>query len=328
MILYHFAHKKEASAFLTFSKPLKLKTSFGELYQNDLGFILISGEGIVKTLKAMTIVLSMGLEITRIINIGVAGAINTTLKIGAIFSVRTVYAQIADHQEYLSFSSDGELDCMTTTNRIINKDQLEKINYLAPIVDRELWAVANVAKTFNLPFESFKLISDYAGTIDNCDDIIAKAEIYSTKLVNHTINLNAKNPKPIFKVNLPQGFHFTQSLKNQYQRLVSKVNIDEIDIETIISEYPNPKDRSLVLITKMRSLANPIEQQATHKLDILVKPLRDIGAEVYFDPKLEKENFKISMDINSDKNISNLLKALNEISYKDFNEILNGEFDV
>jgi nucleoside phosphorylase len=52
----------------------------------------------------------------------------------------------------------------------------------AQIVDRELWATANICKSFNLPCTAYKLISDQAGDQTNQEAIRQQAQEYSLHL--------------------------------------------------------------------------------------------------------------------------------------------------
>lgn len=333
MNLHHFAHKNEAQAFLASKDYKGLNSPVGKLYQSKHDTILISGPGILNALKAVVWVLSEIKEIKHVFNFGVAGALDNKIPLKTIIKIKTVYGQLTDTPEFSSHSfSGGELNCISNINKVLDDDTAKKLSFFAPIVDCELWGVAEACKLFNKPLNSYKVISDYAGSLTDCEQVIADSSIYSNELLNYFINID-KHIHSITTENeteeeLPKGFYFTESLKKQFKNIIKNVSLNEDRLLKIKEKEANEKKRTLILMRELSLQDDPIKAQAIMKLENILADLNAIGAKTNFDSNLEKMGFNLSMEINSEKNIDNLKEALTKLSYSEIEATLNGHFDV
>jgi nucleoside phosphorylase len=118
--------------------------------------------------------------ISEIINMGIAGGLRPDIETGKIFSIRNVL-----HEEGLKAypaDSSSTIDCITALNRVLDDDYSRKLALKAPLVDRELWAVAHMAQIYDIPFRSWKLVSDHAGSTTDTATIKKNASRYSEQL--------------------------------------------------------------------------------------------------------------------------------------------------
>ena len=81
-------------------------------------------------------------------------------------------------------------------------------------------------------------------------------------------------------------------------------------------------------IIKLEQKAFPLNMTIKNKLSELHAPFTKIGAKIHTDQKLELKKVTLSMEINSQKNIDNLISTLKDYQYIDFEDIWNGKLDV
>lgn len=329
MYLHHFAHKLEAKSFLEHSPANRLETPVAELYQNDLGYILISGEGLLKTLKAISWVLPHYSNINQVINFGVAGSLSPKYKVDHIYSIKNSFGQIYNNIQFQSVELEGDVDCLSTSERILTNEEADKLRPFADIIDRELYALGQITTIYKIPLKSYKIISDYAGDQTNCATIYDLGEKYSKELYHYYLK-NISKEDLILKeeIELPKEFHLTDYLKKEYQKLITKNAPSPELINSIKNKKIDGKKRTQLLISELKKNNDPITAKAKCLLKDLVTPVEKLGANIYFDPILEKEEITLSMKINSQKNIEDLSHALKDISYDKILKIINGEFDV
>lgn len=193
-ILIHFAHKNEAQHFLKFWEASIVDTNNPCLFKsnNSKIYFLISLEGIENTLLQLTYALSYisfnKLPYPRAIcNIGIAGCLSNDYNLFDIvipqkiirtnsFNKPTDKAFYLDHSIFNPIHDFKFCETMVTAaHSIMDKDEKNELTKLASLVDRELWAVAKVAKHFNLPIASLKLISDFASSADEIKNLNYKS---------------------------------------------------------------------------------------------------------------------------------------------------------
>ncbi len=338
MKLLHFAYAQEASEFI---KEFKL-SSFTELqglYTNENLALLISGEGLYDSMYKLGFIFAK-FDIEEVINLGISGSLNSKIKKDEILKVRTVYSFNEVSAKFQSFTCSDEnasIDCVSTEKRALKKDYVDKITPLADIVDRELWSVAKACKFFKIPYNSYKYISDIAGVDSNCLDIKDKADFYSLKLLNFfkaqsTKNHNIENSK------LSPPFKMGHYLYKKYEKVIEKLLKKKFTSETEILESINldeisklkkkEKEKSIILITELESLLNPIDKIITNKMNKLFSSFIENGISIETDPNLEKRYFKISKQINSKKNLKDLVSSIEKFDYKELELFWEGKLDV
>lgn len=337
MQLIVIAHRGEAQEFIK-NLYLKADESLSGLYTSDQLALLISGEGIFDVFTKLPFIFAKH-NIKNVLNYGIAGALDKKLEIGQIISIRTVYGFNETKPKFHSFTSNSKnanYDCITTDERVLSDEFAKKINPFAPIVDRELWAIAKCCSQYKIPFDSFKLISDYAGTQTACFDIKEKALEYSEALFEEYLRFDQSNRLEMIDIQTPITMSFSNKVK--YKKVITSLSLREnksideilsgIDIDKIKALDIKPKNKASILIEKLDTQLNPVRTKINQKLEIYFKTFTDIGAKVKIDPKLETQKFNLSIDVNNAKNLKNLKLALESFDFKKIDKLWNGEIDV
>jgi len=187
--LLAFAHRGEANAFLKQGRFQPLPFSLKGLYDSGCEMLLLTGEGIHPVMEKLEAVCSaFHQNISEIINLGIAGSLNDEIVLGEIYAIRKIFREGAAPNSFPAFrSSDdtAETNCITAEKRVLEKSSAARLAPFAPVVDRELWAIASVCSRFNLPFRSYKLISDRAGEGIETPNIKRRAAEYSARLYEY-----------------------------------------------------------------------------------------------------------------------------------------------
>jgi len=182
MILLTFAHRGEAQHFLKNDDFQSVDFLFDGLFKNKNKYLLLTGEGMQSTHKKMEIVLkNIGTKISEVVNLGIAGSLTEDIELESVHLVNQIKKEDENKSYQTQYVKSG-LDCISALNRVLDINYKNKLSLEAHIVDRELWAVADVCSRFNLPVFSIKLISDFAGGTTDTKRIIQKAKEYSKKL--------------------------------------------------------------------------------------------------------------------------------------------------
>ncbi len=194
MLLLTIAHHGEAQEFVKKKYTQSTDFYFSGVFRSDEDILLLTGEGIQNTTIRMTAVCTyFGNKIDRVINMGIAGGLDSALQLNQIYGICGVYHELSDDKEYPYFKcveTHSKMDCITACRRVNNNKYAEKLKNKAQIVDRELWAIGSVSAYFNLPFKSYKLISDFAGDTTDSVQIREKAFYYSKHLFDFYKNLS------------------------------------------------------------------------------------------------------------------------------------------
>ena len=333
MKLIHLAHRGEAQQFLK-DLDVNADQSMEGLYIGHDEIVLIGSEGIENTLTKLSYCLGR-FKVTEVLNFGIAGALDKNLKLDEVYEIRTSYC-FNEKVQYKSFQANLKgLDCITTNKRVLDNDYADELSNFAPIVDRELWAVGLVCKSQNIPFSSFKLISDYAGAQTNCFDIKEKAAEYSIVLSNTYKGL-------ITKIDVEQEYTIPFHLSFTHKKLIDKkikiaskkydqsyqVVLDNIKLNEIVNFEMRDKEKVTEFLIRLEEYINPINHKALNLLKKEIGVFEKIGAKVVLDTKLENEDFTLQMKINSQTNIDNLKRACDQFSFSKYQKVWNGEFDV
>lgn len=336
MKLLHIAHRGEAQEFLK-NLDLVSHPKLNGLYTNKTFALLIAGEGIYETLTKLPFIINL-LNIDEILNFGIAGSLDSKLMIGSIIPVRTSYAHGELTPKFKSFTTleSSTIDCITTEERVLDDSFAKKLSPFAQIVDRELWAVGLVAKQFNIPFNSYKLISDFAGKSTDCFEIKNKALEYSEALFEYFLQIEQKEilQDIIYTPPMPMSF----SNKIRYQKLIAKIIDNEeltheevllkVNLKEILDLKVRSKEHSKILLQRLEEIQNPINTKVFNRLETLFKPFTDIGGRVKYDQTLETKKFTLSIEVNSQKNLDNIKRSIDIFDYKKLDKLWNGELDV
>lgn len=325
------AHLGEAQGVID-SFNLK-KTSEG-VYQNEQFVLVLTGEGPFEAATKTALALS-AYNITKVLNLGIAGTLDNQFKKGEIHPVRSIYLVQNLIPQFKTFQSfDKGLDCITSFERILDPDKAQFLKGIGTLVDREAWGVAFACKTKGVPFESYKLISDVAGTQNACEVIKGEAEEFAGLIKGF---LKEKLQIKTKEFNLP-GFYFTFTSTHQFHDLINKLSIKlELNQEQILEEIPlkdlreleiTPKERTKKLLQILDKKLDPVKSSLEQKKSDWMKTFEKSGIKVQTDPQWENPSVTFSFEATSDESLKEKIAALEKVSMTPFLKLMNGEFHV
>lgn len=340
MELLCFAHKNEAGFFLKNLSPIHIEENLWQC-REDL-MLLITGEGIWNTLFKLPRILER-YNIKKMTNLGCAGLlrVDQDVYLKQTHAVRWVTGEKTKndaHFQSFELSSSG-IDCISAYDRVKEEKYKSHLSNFAQIVDRELWALAKLAKEYKLPLQSFKYISDLANHQNICHSVSQEAEQISKNLydfwVKNTTTTTFKETGDILSEKL---FHFTNSQKSKWLKdlnfLKSKfipLSIEDIlqkklDIHSLIEKDIRPKERTKLLLQKSFELLNPYQFSVQKKIDSLLLKEELKTLNISYDKNLDKKGLKLNIYINNQKDLDQLLLNLSKLPVNEVNEIIEGNF--
>ena len=175
MILIDTALQSEAQAFIEFYKLEKLQSS-PKIYKNNYIVLLISGIGKDNTIKNLQYIF-MQYDITKAINIGIAGCNNKAINIGELFCT--------NHK----LNNINHTKLITSNTPISNKDFTT--NQDTVLIDMEGKYFIDIASKHleNKNLYIFKIVSDYLDdTIPN-KDFIKNLIRKQIKIINYYMEI-------------------------------------------------------------------------------------------------------------------------------------------
>lgn len=333
-----FAHRGEARAF--FSKYTLKAMPFTEgLYESAECYLLITGEGPWKAGPKLALVLGkLANEIDSCINLGIAGALRSSIETGKIYPIRTCFLEQNSEMQFASHQlSPQGLDLITCHTRVLDPDLAKRLDNFSPLVDRELWSLAQVSTLSGHKISAYKLISDMVGETEICQRVKEKSDQFSALLLDFYSSLSLDQSK-----NAPQnsidpnweGFYFTTSLRNQRDALLDKISIKfgateqalkQVNQAELLELEITPKARAILLIDKMRSILNPVQKKLQTSLDDLSIDLASAGANIKFPRDFEKASFHLSAHIEKAADLVLLIKAMEDFNYPKLIELIEGK---
>lgn len=344
MRLLVFAHRAEAQTFLKQANYKSLESKNFPIYKNEDSYLLICGEGIFNALESTTAALSKFEDIRVVLNFGIAGALDEQSELDSIVEIRTCYAILNDVVEFKSFSSTAntKLDCITSSSRALDRDKAIKLSPFANIVDRELWAIAKSSSNFSVDFRSFKLISDEPYKQESsesiCEVVKDKAEYYSDKLYKKYLSL-IDHPivETKYLVEDYKDLYFTISQYRSYSTLLTqlltkydseKSILELVELDKVLSLDLLPKQRTSVLLEKLRELLTPFNSKLQAQLATVLSPLHEARIKTTLSKNLEADQFKISATIQNEVELKKIARALTNLDYQSYKSLMRGNVDV
>lgn len=332
MELLVFAHRGEAQEFIKRFSFVPMDGN-NDLYQAEGRLLLICGEGIYEVFTNLGPLLGQ-YPIQKVINLGIAGSLDDKARIGDFVSVRTVYCesgQLHFHSFTLADKS-AQLDTITSAQRVLDMEYAQKLSNFAPIVDRELWAMAKLCSRMGIPLYAYKLISDKAGEATNCFDLKSRALEFSTSLLEGFLAICSNEETDLTPAeDYPLPMSFTQ--KARYRKSLSSLKVSEdFDgekfngfVERLKSEEGLARKQAAnILLEEMELMLNPRRHAVKQSFEKLSSPLSEIGANVLFDKSFEKKKFTLQMEINGQANLEKLKDALSHIHFEAFENVWEG----
>jgi hypothetical protein len=334
MQLITMAHLGEAQGVINL---FDLKRVTPNLFENDTLSCLITGEGPFEAATSVASQLARK-NYARVINLGIAGALDSTLMLGEIYPVRSVYLVVEGKPQFKSFQSlEQGFDCITSFERILSAEKALPLAGVGALVDREVWGVAMAARSHSVKFESYKLVSDHAGSLSACELVRDAAEDYSQKLAQflaRKIELPI-NPEEEMKLD---GFHFTFSTRIKFQQYLKKLSLREelsqddilksLKLETWLEQKILPKERTRLLLEQMEFKLDPLKKDLETGLLAWKQPFTANGIDLSTDPYWESPEVKISFHVNSRPELEHKLSLLSGLNLHPFHKLRNGELHV
>lgn len=335
MHLITMAHLGEAQGVI---ETFKLKRTQNDLFQNEDMLLLLTGEGPFEATASTAFILGK-FPCDEVINLGIAGTLSDDVKLGEIYPVRTHYLIQEMKPAFKSFTGNPQgIDCLTAFERILNPERAQSLKGLGHLVDREAWGVAYAAKEANVPFRSFKLISDKAGTLGACELIKDEAHDFSLKLASFLSEL-LDNKKEMEETRFDlKGFHFTFTTAHKFQTLLKKLSIKrEKTLEETFEALPTadylqlkvtPKERAKLLLDSLESELDPLRGSLMSAKEKWLRDVQKSGIEVQTDPEWEHNRVSVRFDVEDDHELSRKLKVLESFSLRPFKDLMEGKLHV
>ena len=334
MHLITMAHLGEAQGVI---ELFNLKRITPQVFEGDNLTCLITGEGPFEAATSAAYLLGQK-NYTSVINLGIAGSLSAELVIGSIHPVRSVYLVIDGKPQFKSFKSlEKGIDCVTSFERILSPNKALPLTGIAKLVDREAWGVAMAAKTLSIPFQSYKLISDEAGSLGACEVVREKAEEWSQQLALYlkTILVKVEKETDTFKL---EGFHFTFTTRHQFEQLLKKISLrDELLLDEVFASLPldnikneimSPKERAKALLNFMEGKLDPLKEKLQEGLANWKAISEKNGISLQTDQTWESQEVKVSFNVSNNEELNQKIKSLAELNIKPFINLRNGNIHV
>lgn len=329
-----FAHRGEAKAFFSQFQEKAMPFMDG-LYESDEHYLLITGEGPWKAGPKLGLVLGqLGEKVEEVVNLGIAGALRASIEVDQVYPIRTVYLEQNQDMQFASHTLGHEgVDLITCHTRVLEEKLANHLDNFAPVVDRELWALAQVCDNSGHSLSSYKLISDKVGDKEICQRVKELSDRYSNQLLDFYMSQEWQRPGEE-EGSSWEGFYFTTSLKNQREKLLQSLSVKFGNLEEALEKLaPNelltleetPKRKAILLIEKMRSLLNPVQIEMQRSLEELGSELTRAGAQIKFPQDFERPQFHLSAHINKHEDLVALIKAMEEFNYPRLVDLIEGK---
>ena len=329
MNLITMAHIGEAQGVIDL---LGLERSAENLYESQEHVLLITGEGPFEAATSVSSIIQR-YKFNHAYNFGIAGALDKKLEIASVHPVRSIYLVIDGKPHFKTFQlKDEGVDCLTSFERILNSDKAKALQGLGELVDREAWGVAFACKQNSIPFSSFKIISDQAGSLDACELVKSKATYFAELLANQTSKILNVKAETIL-----EGFHFTFSTKIQFEQkiemlilrtekkkedIISELRIDELRELKIL-----PKERTKLLIQRMDQKLDPLREKINDILSNWKQPWNQKGITIQTDPTFEDASITLSFKASSDAVVKDKLNDLNNFTMTPYLDLREGHVE-
>ena len=345
MELLTFAHRAEAQCFFD-EFGLSQDKAQENIFLDDHRIVAILGEGIEASIFNTTRVMQRFPNIQKVLNFGVVGALPhpSPLNLGQLISVNTVYGESAAKDfQFKSFSSShstSSIDCITAAHRVLNEDYASRLAPIAPMVDRELWGIAYVCHQMKLPWESFKVVSDFAGKSTLCFEVQAHAPQFSKQLFDAYLTSKNSNPTPnkISEIKKPwDNFYVTKSQGDKLEKLHLQfiklfdekkwTNFLEHPLVVDISNHKNfhPKQKTQKFLDVLTTYLDPSMARLIEKTHGLKQTYKKSDIDLKFDPQGDSEQFKVSFNVISEQDLNRKISQISQLPISDIQKWYEGE---
>jgi len=337
MQLITLAHHGEAQSII---EGFNLKKISDSLFKGEAMSCLLTGEGPFEAAVATAAELKQA-DYQEVINLGICGALSSELEIGSLHEIRSLYLAVDGKPQFRSFPvSERGVDLLTSFERILDPKRADILRGVAKLVDREAWGVAFACKEARIPFRSFKMVSDVAGSIGACELVRETAQVYSQKLAEFLKEELSFKQKNLLEneVNLGTEFYFTFSSSHHFHSLVQKLRllkgtsdqelIKLFPLDELRAKKMTPKERAKSLLEMMEDEVDPFRGKLKKNVSEFKKPWEEKGIRLHIDPRWEDEKIQISFDITRREDLMGKLEDLRSLDLETLHKIFKGEVDV
>lgn len=328
------AHRGEAQAFIKSSFQKRLETEPFSLYQdNNDNILLLTQEGVHNALVATSYAMAKYPMIQRVYNLGICGALRSSLKTGEIYSIRTVYAENQFHSFTTSQKDKAALDLISSESRVLSDQERERLDVFAPLVDREAWAIGKVASQLKKEFIVYKLISDEVGEDKEiCTRVKEKSSLWSQKLYELFLSIEDHDLPHSLSTQEDFFWHFSQSMKHEFKDLCHKAQLRGINKDSFLKESQiekiqaleiHEKKKAKLLLKNMRDLLYPREKIIKERLEKLsFSPSQHLSFQ--FDSSLESSEVKFAGSFKNPREREDILKTFQNFPLKEWSDVFEG----
>lgn len=332
-----FAHRQEAHAFLKNENWTPL-SDYQDVWAREDELLVMTGEGQEQALSKVSFLLGRYPSLKDIINFGVVGALRPEFEKGQVIEIGTVYHEESFH----SFELTGPVDLISASKRVLDPLKAEKLSHFAPVVDRELWAIAYACKEAKVYLRSLKIISDEphqsSESYEVCERVRDEAPILSQALYQKILSMRSSVETPkeqtVDPMNLLDNklFHFSMTQKRQYLKMC--VELDEKQKDDFsqqmgpVYELSRPKDRAREVLKILQRLHTPIEAYVRDELEVIKSKAQQLGVTLHFDPKLEELEARVTVSLKPESKVGELQALIDQLNLKRAFDLLQGKFDV
>ena len=304
------------------------------LYVSSEWSLLISGEGMDRIFLNLGKILAQLPSIQRVYNFGIAAALSEQWQRGQVVPIRTSYRSLSGTMEFKSYSCasvGAKIDCVSCLTRIREEGEGRELSHFGDLVDRELWAIGAVCSFYKIPFESFKLISDYPWDGISCYDIQSRASDYSCSLYQKFQQLPSIKPHGHDGHDIPHPFsdlYWTQSLRQRFLSLSKqwKVKYPDRSLSDLYDRdgETRPKKKTIKLLDRIRDELNPINSRVRREIDSLLTPHRSAKVKVDYDPRLVSTDMKVTINFSSKEDVDHLQSWAENFPFEKIQEKIKG----
>ena len=165
LIIFATAEEAEHSLTTFHAQPIKIG-----LYQSKIGLIGITGIGPYAAAYAVSAI-AKEYNIKEIMNIGFAGSLNSALELGSIWPISSCSKYLWHPKGHTAAQNclAGEINCLrlqqdglvlSTVDFPLYENPAHLAN-VCDLIDMEGYAIAQVARSLEIPCTLYKLVSDY-----------------------------------------------------------------------------------------------------------------------------------------------------------------------
>ena len=323
MILLVFAHLAEARAFLAHGSWTRIIDPQVEIYQKSGVSLLICGEGMQNATEKTGYALSLLKEVSEVWNWGVAGSLNAKTEKQSIYEIRKVLAErYAREPEFRTYTLSGTCDIVSARSRSLSMEQANFLENFAPLVDRELWAIASVCQFYKKPLRAWKLVSDNASSKE-CLSVQENAQEYSQQLYSRFMQESPKESlaggaRENLEIYSNPLFYFTRSQKDLLENYLEVLRLQEekniwAPVASLSKDKLLPKDRSRKLLELLREKVNPFQAKVKNALFSKTEYLAKTPARVHFHPQYETDTVTFTAEIKNEADYQQAQLALAEL---------------